>query len=539
MYKGIIKRSQTTTSIIPQILFIVLLLILLSFPVSASDFTNGAFNGSTSGWTVVSGGYSTNTYDSTVYHTAAGSAKSFIQQNWVDYKQTVALDGVTNITFYSKNTFWGYYWTDIQVSIDGVNVGSKKAFSAQNTWDKFDIPITARTGSHVVCIDYSIQVNGNNYIYLDDAVLVSAVSSPVSNFIGHPLSGGVPLEVYFNDTSTGSPSAFEWFTDELVDTSRNTSYIYYNPGLYNVNLKASNSGGYDWENKTSYVNVSSDTVIWYNIGNSGLYLNANITNFLISHESDGIYIDYYVWENTTLGNSKHSTDLIFEDGILHPFTTFNPYYPTAYTANSYLYVRFLQDGVYRDVLAGSATWNNGYFNNDTLNSSDIPIIIPDVPPVPPVEPPIPNSQPDPAPSPGPDPAPPNPAPNPGPEPPLPPAPSNGSGNGSGDFPLEEPGNASLNYSGLGGYYTYVDNVFEPIHASVMGFLAFVISPINALSGYVSDLGVYLNEYSVGVGNTSFIASVVRPVFMAVPAPVYGLICISLLFTILAFVFRYR
>jgi len=85
---------------------------------------------------------------------------------------------------------------------------------------------------------------------------VMTVGSPAANFIAAPTSGLVPLYVRFNDTSTGSPAAFEWDfeNDGIIDSvDRNTSHVYTVPGTYAVKFNATNAFGTGTRIRNAYI----------------------------------------------------------------------------------------------------------------------------------------------------------------------------------------------------------------------------------------------------------------------------------------------
>lgn len=110
---------------------------------------------------------------------------------------------------------------------------------------------------------------------------------PTASFTGSPTSGYNPLNVTFTDSSSNTPTSWYWeFGDGNTSTLQNPSHVYLSSGTYNVNLKATNSAGSDWENKTSYITVNSynlpvcsfkvtDSVY---IGNSPLHVYAQDTS---------------------------------------------------------------------------------------------------------------------------------------------------------------------------------------------------------------------------------------------------------------------
>ncbi|MDD1711914.1 MAG: PKD domain-containing protein [Methanoregulaceae archaeon] len=79
---------------------------------------------------------------------------------------------------------------------------------------------------------------------------------PKADFTGTPRSGAAPLEVQFNDISTGVVDSREWdFGDGNKSNDKDPIHIYGAQGTYTVKLKASNAGGSDNEKKDGYISV--------------------------------------------------------------------------------------------------------------------------------------------------------------------------------------------------------------------------------------------------------------------------------------------
>jgi PGF-pre-PGF domain-containing protein len=73
---------------------------------------------------------------------------------------------------------------------------------------------------------------------------IPAISLPISNFSETPTMGTAPLSVAFTDTSTGSPTAWNWdFGDGANSTEQNPTHTYSVVGTYTVNLTVSNANG--------------------------------------------------------------------------------------------------------------------------------------------------------------------------------------------------------------------------------------------------------------------------------------------------------
>ncbi|AKB20051.1 MULTISPECIES: disaggregatase related repeat-containing protein [unclassified Methanosarcina] len=67
---------------------------------------------------------------------------------------------------------------------------------------------------------------------------------PVAAFSASPISGNAPLDVTFTDSSTGSPTAWNWnFGDGTSSTEKSPTHTYSTAGNYTVILTASNAAG--------------------------------------------------------------------------------------------------------------------------------------------------------------------------------------------------------------------------------------------------------------------------------------------------------
>jgi PGF-pre-PGF domain-containing protein len=93
--------------------------------------------------------------------------------------------------------------------------------------------------------------------------LVVPPDPPVAGFSAGPLTGTPPLNVTFNDTSTGTITAWNWsFGDgEWFNTTdsalKNATHTYSSTGTYTVNLTVSNSAGSNTSSKADYITVST------------------------------------------------------------------------------------------------------------------------------------------------------------------------------------------------------------------------------------------------------------------------------------------
>ena len=109
----------------------------------------------------------------------------------------------------------------------------------------------------------------------------SSGASPVADFAATPITGTAPLNVQFNDTSTGSPVRWEWsFGDGDISDIQNASHQYVNTGIYTVNLTVTNADGSYRKIKTDYINVSSRNKIAS--GNPVANFSSNVTRIPVN-----------------------------------------------------------------------------------------------------------------------------------------------------------------------------------------------------------------------------------------------------------------
>jgi PKD repeat protein len=123
-----------------------------------------------------------------------------------------------------------------------------------------------------------------------------AVSQPVADFTGTPLSGTIPLTVVFTDTSTGSPTTWSWaFGDGGTSSEQNPMHNYSAAGTYNISLTAANAGGSNTTVRAGYVTVTAPQMTYY------VYAEAGDSGTGISDMANGFW-------NTIKGSSNGNTD---------------------------------------------------------------------------------------------------------------------------------------------------------------------------------------------------------------------------------------
>ena len=119
-----------------------------------------------------------------------------------------------------------------------------------------------------------------------DITFCAQSSAPVAAFTGSPTFGVAPLTVIFTDSSTGSPTTWNWnFGDgsSVNATQRNPVHTYASAGTYTVKLTATNSAGSNLFTQTNYITaVTSPTTTNSTIG---IFRSGNF--FLASSNTNG------------------------------------------------------------------------------------------------------------------------------------------------------------------------------------------------------------------------------------------------------------
>jgi len=85
-------------------------------------------------------------------------------------------------------------------------------------------------------------------------------SAPVASFAATPLTVQVGTPVQFSDSSSGSPTGWEWdFNSDGTpeDYAQNPSYAYSAAGTYDVTLRATNAVGNNVLTRYAYIVVTA------------------------------------------------------------------------------------------------------------------------------------------------------------------------------------------------------------------------------------------------------------------------------------------
>jgi PKD repeat protein len=204
--------------------------------------------------------------------------------------------------------------------------------------------------NYLVNGDYVFQggvCSETNNIHVARYYILANVSVPVAGFACVPTSQYLNTDVVCTDTSTNTPTSWFWTIDYpalgitgwQTHTGQNFSWQSAYAGVFSVNLRATNSGGSDWENKTNYVEISSTPYVTVTPTPSptipaGYIRTEIITMDIYNNVITGTNINILDNEAAVWKNSTNDADgLSYIDTL--PYHTLNVYGSYTQVANEY------------------------------------------------------------------------------------------------------------------------------------------------------------------------------------------------------------
>jgi PKD repeat protein len=108
----------------------------------------------------------------------------------------------------------------------------------------------------------AINSKGNNRTVITDFISVTGGTPlPDTSFTSDIRVGAVPFTVQFTDTSTNSPTKWEWsFGDGETSALQNPAHTYQSAGTYTIKLTATNGGGSNSVTRKEYIVVTATSV---------------------------------------------------------------------------------------------------------------------------------------------------------------------------------------------------------------------------------------------------------------------------------------
>ena len=197
----------------------------------------------------------------------------------------VLMGGYDNLGIY-KNDVWrsadsGATWTQLSVNPDWVarwghssiampdgSIVLMGGYNNSNVcmndiWRFNPVGSSSQNPLHVYTTSGIYQVslqayNADGYNSTRKAGYITVYARPVPYFIGTPRSGTAPLTVTFTDSSTNSPTSWNWsFGDGATSESRNPVHTYTTPGTYTVCQKITYDGGASIKISPNYITVNA------------------------------------------------------------------------------------------------------------------------------------------------------------------------------------------------------------------------------------------------------------------------------------------
>ena len=154
---------------------------------------------------------------------------------------------LTTFTDTSTNTPTGWIWNFTNVTGNNTPVSFSTSQHPSQTFGVGNFLITLNATNE-----------GGSNISTQVTFINVSMNAPVANFTSNTTSGYATLYVQFTDTSTNTPSSWEWaFGDGGTSTQQNPICAYTNAGVYTVTLNATNAGGSNTVTKTSYITVTA------------------------------------------------------------------------------------------------------------------------------------------------------------------------------------------------------------------------------------------------------------------------------------------
>ncbi len=183
-----------------------------------------------------------------------------------EYSVTGIPPAVTPVAAFSANATAGTAPLDVQFTDASANAptswswdfGDGGSSTLQNPVHSY-----ASAGTYTVTLT-ATNAGGSNDVTKTGYITVNAaVIAPVASFTANTTSGPAPLAVQFNDTSANTPTSWAWDfnNDGTIDaTTQNATYTYTSPGIYTVNLTATNTAGSNTASQAGYITVNAATL---------------------------------------------------------------------------------------------------------------------------------------------------------------------------------------------------------------------------------------------------------------------------------------
>ncbi|HII99300.1 MAG TPA: PKD domain-containing protein [Methanoregula sp.] len=209
----------------------------------------------------------TSAYGTTVsdsHPTAAGNRKAtgeyvpllnYAYNWWVDNRTPYDVDFSANVTT-GYLPLW-IQFTDSSTVVSPIHwnwsFGDGQVFGTAVAGQKDPVHVFTTAGTYAVRLDVT-NATGTHTRIKNAYITASPITA---NFTANATFGTVRMPVLFTDSSTGSPTAWNWsFGDGRYSTVQNPLHMYNSSGNFTVTLNASNAYSMDTFTRTNYINVN-------------------------------------------------------------------------------------------------------------------------------------------------------------------------------------------------------------------------------------------------------------------------------------------
>ncbi|MDD4247942.1 MAG: PKD domain-containing protein [Methanosarcina sp.] len=194
--------------------------------------------------------------------TASNAAGSTVLSKY-NYMTVTGTAAQTPVAAFSASPTSGN--SPLDVTFTDTSTGTPTAWSwnfgdGTSSTQKSPTHTYSAAGSYTVTLTVSNAAGSNTVTkssYITAITAETTAQKPVINCWGSPRSGTAPLNVYFKDSSTGSPTAWNWsFGDGTTSTIQNPKHTYSAAGSYTIKLTVTNSAGSTTTTKNNYIVVA-------------------------------------------------------------------------------------------------------------------------------------------------------------------------------------------------------------------------------------------------------------------------------------------
>ena len=247
-------------------------------------------------------------YHGYCYPNSYGQNQSFISNDFVLDGSTAGNDGNVTLNYQiSPGLMKTTHTCDITIEFQ-----NKNAITSEITLLRHLGNMSAWVGPDLYYLgDGSWRAGSNQVVFVSSSPWYAghyttytgtAMSVPVADFTGAPLSGASPQLISLTDNSTGPATTWNWSGSGPGDlffsslTTQNTTVYLNTPGNYTITHGSENALGSDIETKTDYIWIYNDT----STSSTGCLAISGPTGQRISGAQVDLYdIENSSWSNTT------------------------------------------------------------------------------------------------------------------------------------------------------------------------------------------------------------------------------------------------